>query len=82
MPLGMKQTVVWNENEKIKIEIPLVLIGTPVGVKDGGIIQHTLHKVEVECFPKDIPSHIDIDISNLKWEVSHFVRGSRIRVLG
>lgn len=55
-----------SENEKIKIEIPLVLVGTPVGVKDGGIIQHTLHKVEVECFPKDIPSHIDVDISGLK----------------
>ena len=55
-----------SENEKIKIEIPLVLVGTPAGIKDGGIVQHTLHKVEVECFPKDIPSRIDIDISPLK----------------
>jgi large subunit ribosomal protein L25 len=55
-----------SENEKINIEIPLVLVGAPAGVKDGGIIQHTLHTVEVECLPKDIPSHIDIDISSLQ----------------
>ncbi len=54
-----------SENEKINIEIPLVLVGSPVGVKEGGIVQHTLHSVEVECFPKDIPSHIDINISHL-----------------
>jgi len=54
-----------SETEKISLEIPLVLVGTPVGVKDGGIIQHILHKVEVECLPKDIPSHIDVDISAL-----------------
>ncbi len=55
-----------SENETIKIEIPLVLVGAPVGIKDGGVIQHILHKVEVECLPKDIPSHIDINIESLK----------------
>src|SRR5258706_8960805 len=54
------------ETELITLEIPLVLKGVPAGIKDGGIIQHTLHKVEVECLPKDIPSHIDVDISSLK----------------
>ena len=55
-----------SENETIKIEIPLVLVGAPVGIKDGGVVQHTMHKVEVECLPKDIPSHIDINIESLK----------------
>ena len=54
-----------SENEKIKVEIPLTLVGTPVGIKEGGVIQHTLHKIEVECFPKDIPSHLDINIEGL-----------------
>jgi large subunit ribosomal protein L25 len=55
-----------SEKEKIKIEVPLVLVGSPAGVKDGGILQHPIHKIEVECFPKDIPSHIDINVENLK----------------
>lgn len=55
-----------SENEAIKIEVPIRLMGSPVGVKDGGIIQHSIHKVEIECLPKDIPSHIEINIENLK----------------
>jgi large subunit ribosomal protein L25 len=55
-----------SENEKIKLDVPLSLVGAPVGIKDGGIIQHSVHKVEVECLPKDIPSHIDINIESLR----------------
>jgi large subunit ribosomal protein L25 len=54
-----------SENEKIKLDVPLVLVGSPVGVKEGGIVQHSLHKVEVECFPHNIPAHIDIHIEHL-----------------
>jgi large subunit ribosomal protein L25 len=53
------------EKEKIKIEVPITLTGSPVGVKEGGIIQHSLHKIEIECFPKDIPSHIEVNIEHL-----------------
>ena len=54
------------KGEKIKLEIPIQLVGSPVGVKEGGIIQHVMHKVEVECLPRNIPEHITIDISGLK----------------
>jgi large subunit ribosomal protein L25 len=53
------------EKEKIKIEVPITLTGSPAGVKEGGIIQHSLHKIEIECFPKDIPSHIEVNIEHL-----------------
>lgn len=55
-----------SENEKIKLEVPVTLMGTPAGLKDGGILQHSIHKLEVECFPKNIPSHIEINIESLK----------------
>lgn len=54
-----------SENEKIKLDIPLVLVGSPVGVKEGGIVQHSLHKIEIECLPQNIPSHLDIHIEQL-----------------
>jgi len=42
------------------------LLGTPMGVKVfGGILDHVLREVEVECLPADIPSHIDVDVSEL-----------------
>lgn len=50
----------------IRVEVPIQLLGTPVGVKtQGGILDQVLREVEIECLPGDIPSHIDIDVSNL-----------------
>ena len=51
----------------IKVSVPVQLTGTPVGVKNqGGILSQVLHEVEIECLPSDIPSHIDVDITNLE----------------
>jgi len=53
-------------DEKIDIEIPVSLQGNAIGIKDGGQLQFILHRLEVKCLPKDIPSHIDIEVSGLK----------------
>lgn len=54
------------EDEEITLEIPVVLTGgIPVGVRDGGLLQHIMHKIQVSCFPKYIPSKIEIDVSGL-----------------
>lgn len=58
--LGLKK------GEKIQIEVPVQLIGTPAGIKEGGVLQHTLHKIEIECLPVDIPEHVEINVSDLK----------------
>jgi large subunit ribosomal protein L25 len=52
--------------ERITVEVPVVLVGTPVGVKDsGGILEHLLREVEVECLPTDIPARLEADVSAL-----------------
>ncbi len=52
--------------EKITLTVPLVLVGTPRGVKDqGGTLLHELHEVEIECLPKDVPEKIEVDVSEL-----------------
>jgi large subunit ribosomal protein L25 len=52
--------------ERITVEVPVVLVGVPTGVKDGGgILETLLREVEVECLPTDIPAHIDVDVSAL-----------------
>ena len=50
----------------IELEIPVSLQGNAIGIKDGGQLQFVLHRLEVKCLPKDIPSHIDIEVSGLK----------------
>ncbi|MBZ0199287.1 MAG: 50S ribosomal protein L25 [Ignavibacteriaceae bacterium] len=51
--------------EKIQLQVPVQIRGAAVGVKDGGMLQHLLYKVEIECFPKDMPRYLDVDITNL-----------------
>ena len=57
-------------DKTIKVSVRVKLLGVPVGVKaTGGILDQILREVEVECLPADIPSHIDVDVSNLQlWD--------------
>jgi large subunit ribosomal protein L25 len=54
-----------HKKEKIKTTVPIHLIGEAPGLKEGGIMEQSLHEVVVRCLPADMPSHIDIDISGL-----------------
>ena len=52
--------------EKIHLEIPIRLHGSPIGVRDnGGVLQEVLRDLHVECLPRDIPEAIEIDIESL-----------------
>jgi large subunit ribosomal protein L25 len=51
--------------EAITLTVPVQYHGTPVGQTEGGDTQVILHEMQVRCLPKDIPSHIDVEISHL-----------------
>ncbi len=53
-------------DKTLRVSVPIMLQGVAAGVKnEGGILEHILREVEIECLPADIPSHIDVDISHL-----------------
>ncbi len=52
--------------EKVTTPVPIVLYGTSQGVKEGGILDHAMKEVEIECLPTEIPKEIRIDVSELK----------------
>lgn len=53
--------------EKISLDVPIRLHGTPAGVReDSGILQESLRELHIECLPKDIPEGVDIDVSELR----------------
>jgi large subunit ribosomal protein L25 len=54
------------KGEKIQLEVPVQLIGSAVGVKEGGVLQHVLHRLQIECLPRHIPEHLTIEITELK----------------
>jgi len=54
-----------NMSEKLRVTVPVVLKGTAIGVKEGGLLDFAHHELHVECLPGNIPDRIEIDISDL-----------------
>jgi large subunit ribosomal protein L25 len=74
-------------DKAMKVEVPVLLEGVPVGVKlGGGILDQVLREVEIECLPSDIPSHINVDVSNLAFgdvlRISDLPHGGKFKFLG
>ncbi|WP_348267292.1 50S ribosomal protein L25 [Edaphobacter paludis] len=74
-------------DKMMRVSVPIQLIGTAIGVKNqGGILDHVLREVEVECLPSDIPSHLDVDVSGLELHgaihVSDLPHSGSIKFLG
>lgn len=61
--------------EKIRVSVPIILLGEPIGVKqDKGILQHGISEIEIEAIPEKIPGHIEVDVSKLEVGDSIHVR--------
>ena len=54
------------KGEKIETTVPLRLVGEPIGVKEhAGILEQIVRNLDIRCEPRDIPEHIDVDVTNL-----------------
>lgn len=58
----------------LRAKVSIILLGNPVGVREGGMLENPLHEIEIECLPKDLPERIELDISGLKANQSIHVR--------
>ena len=62
--------------EKVRVTVPLYLVGEAVGVKlGGGVLEQTLRSVDVECLPTDIAEKFEVDVSGLNVDQTLFTRG-------
>jgi large subunit ribosomal protein L25 len=53
-------------DQKLRVNVPVELIGEPAGVKQqGGILEQLLREVEVECLPGDIPNQVELSVADL-----------------
>ena len=52
--------------EKMRSMVPLATVGESAGEKAGGVVEHIMREVEVECLPDRIPENIEIDVTGLK----------------
>ena len=74
-------------DKAMRVSVPIQLTGTPLGVRSqGGILEHVMREVEIECLPTDIPSHLDVDVSGLELHgvihVSDLPHSGSIKFLG
>ncbi|MFH1379223.1 MAG: 50S ribosomal protein L25 [bacterium] len=51
--------------EKIVVKVPVHLNGNAVGHEMGGVVDHVLRELEVECLPVDIPAKFEVDVTKL-----------------
>ncbi len=67
-------------DEVIHMRVPLHFKGEDAapGVKEGGVFQHQITEIEIECLPKDLPEFIEIDVSMLK--VDEGVHLSQVKI--
>lgn len=63
--------------EKIKVSVPIIIIGEPHGVKEGGILEQQMREVEIECLPTQIPQGIEVDAEHV--EIGHSLHVSDLK---
>lgn len=63
---------------KVRVHVPIVLKGTPIGVKEGGLLDFVHRTIEVECLPGFIPGHIDVNVDHL--DVGDTIRLNEIKL--
>jgi large subunit ribosomal protein L25 len=62
----------------VKVTIPVEIVKEPVGIKMGGILEHLLRDLEVECLPTQIPDKIEVDAEHI--DIGHSLHVSDIIV--
>ncbi len=68
-----------NENEKIKVRVPLTYIGHSEAVTKGGLLIISHNEIEIQCFPKNIPDFISVDLSAIT-EIGQSLHAGEIKV--
>jgi large subunit ribosomal protein L25 len=69
-----------SDDRKIKMDIPVTLVGVAPGVSKGGSLVRKRASLKVYGFPKDMPDHIDVDVSGLDFH--HAVKVGDMKLPG
>ena len=65
--------------EKVRVTVPVYLVGESVGVKiGGGVLEQTLRTIDVDCLPADIAEKFEVDVSALGLDQTMFVRDLKL----
>ena len=65
-------------SKKIKVKVPIFLVGVSPGEKQGGIVNHIIRALEIESLPNDIPEKFEVDMSEV--ELNQMIRVSDLNL--
>jgi large subunit ribosomal protein L25 len=65
---------------KIRVGVPIVTTGQPIGIENGGLLQIVRREIEVLCLPTQIPEDIEVDVTDL--DVGDSIHVEEIQVEG
>jgi large subunit ribosomal protein L25 len=66
-------------DEKVRLKVPVHLVGTPDGVRNGGgVLDQVMREVEIEVLPEHIPERVELDVSALA--IGHSVHVSNLSI--
>jgi len=57
-------------DETVEVELEILLRGTAPGTKQGGVVEHPLHRVRIECPAISIPENLELNINSLELDQS------------
>jgi large subunit ribosomal protein L25 len=55
-----------NLEESVRVSVPIHTVGTPRGVGLGGLLEHLMREIELDCLPDAIPDEIVVDVTDLE----------------
>ncbi|HEY7877398.1 MAG TPA: 50S ribosomal protein L25 [Gemmatimonadaceae bacterium] len=65
--------------EKVTVDLPILLVGTSTGVRNsGGVLDQILREISVEVDPANMPTHIEVDVTELDLNDSIHVRDLKV----
>jgi len=62
----------------IETEVAIVLVGKPIGIEKGGLLQQVRREIPVSALPQNVPNQIEVDISHL--DIGHSLHVDEIRL--
>jgi len=66
-------------SEEVQVNVRVNLVGQSIGVKDGGVLQQSLHEVTVTTTPGNIPESIDVDVTELEVNETLYISDLRMK---
>tara|TARA_Y100001936_G_C15755942_1_gene498594 strand:- start:16 stop:681 length:666 start_codon:yes stop_codon:yes gene_type:complete len=67
-------------SKKIKVKVPIELIGISPGEKQGGHVNHIIRALEIESLPKDIPEKVEVQMGEV--QLNEMIRVSELDLDG